>query len=91
MYNCTASNVGAIIRVETGSDSVEGKITTAFNPEPKPSPDRYPRGSVYEKDWAQLNLGTLRLKRGDNRLLVRALTKPGKEVMDLKSVVLGRL
>lgn len=62
-------------------------VEKAHDPEPIPSPDRIPRGEVYEKVWASLKLGTVNLSKGRAQLRVRALTKPGETVMDLKAVV----
>lgn len=87
MYVCKEENVGARVRVEVGGQSVEGVVEKAHDPEPIPSPDRIPRGEVYEKVWASLKLGTVNLSKGRTQLRVRALTKPGETVMDLKAVV----
>lgn len=87
MYVCKEENVGAKVRVEVGGQSVEGVVEKAHDPEPIPSPDRIPRGEVYEKVWASLKLGTVNLSKGRTQLRVRALTKPGETVMDLKAVV----
>lgn len=55
------------------------------------SPDRVPRTEVYEMDWAALPAGVLTLPKGRATLTLRALTKPGDVVMDLKSVALKQL
>jgi arylsulfatase A len=54
------------------------------------SPDRVPRTEVYEMEWANLSAGRLQLPQGKARLTVRALSKPGKSVMELKAVTLQR-
>jgi len=87
MYVCKGENVGAKVRVEVGGQSVEGVVEKAHDPEPIPSPDRIPRGEVYEKVWASLKLGTVNLSKGRTQLRVVALTKLGETVMDLKAVV----
>jgi len=89
-YTSPAKDVGARVRVGAGAARVEGVVERAHDPAPLPSPDRVPRGEVYEKVWASLELGALELPQGRTRLLVKALTKPGASVMDLKAVVLRR-
>jgi hypothetical protein len=42
-------------------------------------------------DWAMAPAGALTLPQGRAKLTVRALTKPGDAVMELKSVVLKRI
>lgn len=91
MYVCAAEDVGAKIRVECGRGSLDGQITKAHNPEYIGSPDRIPRKEVYEKVWAPLKLGKITLTKGVNKFIVRALSKPGKKVMELKAVRLERI
>ena len=86
MYVCRPEDVGAKLRVEIGGESVTSQVTKAHDPAIIPSPDRSPRGEVYEKVWAPLKLGKVKLDKGRTRLVVRAITKPGKTVMDLKEV-----
>jgi len=90
MYTCPAGDVGSRVRVDAGGKHVEGTVRKAHDPKPIPSPDRVQRKEVYEKVWAPLNLGTIELARGKTRLTVRALTKPGRQALDLKAVRLRR-
>jgi arylsulfatase A len=91
LVTCPERDVGSRIRVEVAGQAVEGDIGRAHDPEPLPSPDRVPRGEVYEKVWATLTLGALDLRPGRSRLNVKALSKPGESVMELKAVRLSRL
>ena len=91
MYICSAADIGATVQVEIGSQSLQATITKAHNPDPIPSPDRIPRKEVFEKVWAPLALGALNLKKGKTRLVVRALAKPARHVMDLKAVHVKKL
>lgn len=86
MYICRKKNLGAKVRIEIAGEVLEGQITKAHYPKHLHSPDRVKRGEVYEKVWAQLKLGTVNLKPGKTKLIVKALSKPGKQVMDLKAV-----
>lgn len=91
MYTCPQENGGAKMRVEVGGKSVEGVVSKAHDPEPISSPDRVPRGEVYEKVWAPLTLGSVQLKKGRTKLIVRALEIPGKQAPAVKAVRLRRL
>ncbi len=86
MYVCAGENVGVKARVEVGGKSLEGVVSKAHNPDPIPSPDRVPRGEVYEKIWAPLRLGAVDLAKGRTKLVVRAMEIPGKQAFDLKAV-----
>ena len=91
MYICPEEDVGARVCVEVDRERVEGVIQKAHDLDPVPSPDRVRRAEVYERVWAPLTLGRLTLRKGRTRLYVKALTKPGKVVMDLKAVRVRRL
>jgi len=91
MYICAEENLGTKLRVEIGGKKAEGVVTKAHNPELIPSPDRVPRGEVYEKIWAPLALGTVELKKGRTELIVKALEIPGDRALDLKAVQLRRV
>ena len=91
MYACEAGDVGAKIRVECGGGGLDGQITKAHDPKFIHSPDRIERKEVYEKVWAPLKMGKITLGKGVNKLIVRALSKPGKKVMELKAVRLERI
>ncbi|MCP5117795.1 MAG: hypothetical protein GY953_43810, partial [bacterium] len=85
MYNCRERDVGAKVRVEIGGQGLDGQIQEAFYPEYDPSPDRLPKEDDHyeEKDWAPLSLGTVQLEQGRTTLTVKALSKPGEQVMEL--------
>jgi len=91
LYVCPEENIGSKIRVEIGGQFVQGVIRRPHDPQPISSPDRVPRKEVYEKVWAPLKLGTVDLEKGRTRLCVRALTKLGRTVMDLKAARVRRL
>lgn len=88
LYTVPAGDTGAQIEAEAVTGKVKATLQQAHDPKPKPSPDRVPRGEVYEKEWGRLKLGVLELKRGRTPLTLRALTRPGKTVMDVKGVEL---
>jgi len=91
MYTCPQQNLGAKVRVEIGGASLEGVVSKAHDPDPIPSPDRVPRGEVYEKIWAPLILGSVELAKGRTRLAVKAVEIPGQQAFDLKAVQLRRI
>jgi len=91
LYNCAAEDVGARVRVQVGGAPLEGVVDKAFSEPPLPSPDRVPRGEVFERRWAELTLGVVALPAGRTQLDVRALSRPGRSVMELKAVRLRQL
>ena len=90
-YICAKENLGAKIRVEVGSASVEGTIVEAWNPPVPKVQDRVSRKETYDTTWKPLKLGVIELSEGVTQLNVKALSKPGEQVMDLKAVELKRV
>jgi arylsulfatase A-like enzyme len=90
LYCCPEKDIGAKLRVRVGGRQVDGTLRQAHDPAPLPSPDRVPRKEVYEKRWATLQLGQVKLAKGAARVTVQALTIPGRQVAELKAVQLQR-
>ena len=89
-YVCNEEDAGSRIQVTAGRASTEAVVkATAIRPIflPHREPGQYYRSLV----WSELPAGTLRLDRGRTRLEVRAVTKTGETVMELKHVALRYL
>lgn len=89
-YLCPQADAGAKIEVLANGKSfpliVEGTPVIAL-----PSPDRVPRTKeAYEMKWYYLKPGTVHLDKGHAEIQVKALEKPGKEVMQLKALWMRR-
>lgn len=91
MNACAQEELGSRIQVEIGQQQIEGIVNEAHDPDPIPSPDYVPRGEVYEKVWACLQLGAVEVPEGRMQLKARALNIAGCKVMELKSVILRQL
>jgi len=78
------------VRISVAESATEATLRETNGQQIK-SPDRAPRTEVYEMDWANLPAGVLTLPKGSAKLTLRALTKPGDIVMDLKSVALKQI
>ena len=89
-YTCPPEAVGTKLRVEAGGNaSVEGRITNAYNPEPRQRPTRHPK-KRFIQTFATQRLGAIQLSAGHQRITIRALNKPADRVCDLKSVSLTK-
>lgn len=90
---CAAENVGATIELSFNGSQIRTTVTEAHDPPLRGEEhDRVSRGSEsYVKDFKPLRLGTLRLEKGRSLLTLRALEVPGKQVIDVRSVVLTLL
>jgi len=92
-YTCARENVGSTIELSFNDSRIRGKVTGAHDPPLFGAEnDRTPRGSEsYVKDFKPLRLGVLSLEKGHGQLTLRALDVPGKQVMDVRYVVLTLL
>jgi arylsulfatase A len=89
-YLCDAANAGSRVKISAGASTAEADVTGTPIRQ-VPSPDRVKRTvEAYEMEWATLPAGTLQLEKGKSTLTVQAITKPGREVMDIKAIVLKR-
>jgi arylsulfatase A-like enzyme len=86
MYTCREGDAGAVLEAAFKDETVRGEITEAFNPPLKDDRDRVRRNESYEKAFHPLRLGTLRLEKGRGDFFLRALSKPGEEVCDVRAV-----
>ncbi|MGQ9573917.1 MAG: arylsulfatase [Thermoguttaceae bacterium] len=93
LYCCPAKDVGSRVLVEIGKARTEGVVRQAHDPPPLPSLDRFADGPnrYLTKSWARLLLGQIDLEAGVQPVCVRALSKPGSQVMELKALQLRRL
>lgn len=92
-YTCAKEDVGSVVELSLGSSRVETKIKEAHDPpEYGAEHDRVPRkGESYMKDFQPLSLGTFELPEGRGELALRALSVAGKQVMEVRYVVLTRV
>jgi hypothetical protein len=91
-YTCPAADVGSTVELSFNGSTLEGKVAEAHDPPLYgEANDRVPRvGESYMKDFRPLRLGVIALDRGRGLLTLRAVQVPGKQVMDVRSVVLTR-
>jgi arylsulfatase A-like enzyme len=89
-YTCAKENVGSRIEISFQKSRLEGRVAEAHDPPLVGAEhDRVPReGESYVKDFKPLRLGVLALEKGRTPLTLRALHIPGKQVMDVRGVVL---
>jgi arylsulfatase A-like enzyme len=92
-YACPASDVGSTVELSFNGNRLQAKVSEAHDPPLRGAEnDRVPRqGESYVKDFKALRLGNLDLKPGRGLLTLRALSVPGKQVMEVRSLVLALL
>jgi arylsulfatase A-like enzyme len=92
-YACAPKNVGCVVELSLGDAKLASKITAAHDPPLRGMEhDRHDRGTEsYVKDFKPLSLGEIALAKGRGLLTLRALEKPGPEVMEVRMISLTLL
>jgi len=90
-FACPPADAGSKLRLTVAGESLEAVVPAAPAPEiPLPHRDAIGRERYRDREWATLELGTLKLPQGPARLTLEALSKPGATVIDFKHVKLQR-
>jgi len=85
------SNTGPLeIILGLNGEELRTEIAETHVAELIPSPDRIPRGEVYEKNWSLVYLGKSRFEKGDMNLKLRINGK-GETGFELKSIILKKV
>jgi hypothetical protein len=92
-YTCAAGDVGSTVELSLGPAKIQAKITQAHDPPLYGKEhDRVARkAESYMKDFKPMNLGQFELPAGRGELALRAINVAGKQVMDVRFIVLNQL
>lgn len=90
LYTCRKQDVGSTVELSLNGSRVSAKVSEAHDPPLVGAEnDRVSRGGEsYVKDFKPLRLGELEMKPGRGSLTLGATDVPGKQVMDVRGVVL---
>lgn len=90
-YTCPSEDVGATFQLSLGSDKLTAKITDAHDPPLKGiENDLVERNESYVKDFKSLTIGSIRLNKGSDQLILKALDIPASQVMDFRLLMLTK-
>ena len=88
-YTCPAGDVGSTVELSFPGSAVKGRISEAHDPPLRgKEADRVERSESYVKDFKPLKLGAISLRKGRGLLTLKASDIKGKQVADIRHVVL---
>ena len=89
-YTCPAADIGSTVELSFNGRKIEATIAEAYDPPLMGAEhDRVPRhGESYVKDFKPLRFGMIDLPAGHGQLTLRALRVTGKQVADVRVVLL---
>ena len=92
-YACRNGDVGALLELEFNGSQLRKRITESNEvPERGMENDRSgKRAESYVKSWKTIKLGTMKLKKGQGELTLKALEIPGKAAIDFRLLFLTRV
>ncbi len=86
-----AEEYGSELRIKVGGQHLDAQIGKAHVSADIPAPDRSPRYSVFDRKWASLDMGVVQLSSGEQQFSIRALSKAGIRIADIKDVEITRV
>lgn len=91
-YTCADDALGSEIELSFLDSSISKSLINYYDPDEfGKENDRSPRIESYVKDFIPLNMGTMILKKGKGKLILKGLKKKGKELIDFRLLMLKRI
>ena len=91
-YTCPDGDEGSTIELSMGKEAIQTKIIASFDsPLSGMEHDRIVRMESYVKEFRPLSMGIIHLEKGPSQLKLKALSKPGKTVMDVRLLLFKRI
>lgn len=87
-YTASENSVGSEVKIEMNGEELRSSISEVFDPEFIYSPDRVPRGEVYEKRWTSIVLGSLKSEAGIYDINLRIVNNLDAAGLDVKMLEL---
>ena len=91
-YTCAEDALGSEIELSFSDSRISKSLNNYYDPDEfGRENDRSPRIESYVKDFIPLNMGTMILKKGKGKLILKGLKKKGKELIDFRLLMLKRI
>ena len=91
-YTCPDGDEGSTIELSMGKEAIQTKIIASFDsPLSGMEHDRIVRMESYVKEFRPLSMGIIHLEKGPSQLKLKALSKPGKTVIDVRLLLFKRI
>lgn len=90
-YTAKEANLGSTFQLSFKGKKLTAEVAEAHDPPLKGMEnDRVPRLESYVKDFKPMDLGTIKLQKGEGTLTLKALEIPGEEVMEVRLLLFKR-
>ncbi|MBK6282273.1 MAG: arylsulfatase [Draconibacterium sp.] len=85
-YGCPADKLGSQFKLSSNADSFDFAIDKAFNSEILPNRDYVPRSESVERTWDWMPIGTISVKKGEEKLSLKLIDKKASEAGLIKAI-----
>ena len=90
-YACSAKDLGSIMELSIGGQSLRAKIIKEVDPPLLDNRDRFERVEGYVKKFQPMKMGKIHLSAGKDNLKLTALEIPGEQALEFRLLILRRL
>lgn len=90
-YGCTAAETGSRMELVTGSGMVSFLISEPFESEILPERDYVKRRESVERTWSWMDVGTITLNDGKEKISLKLINKSHKDAGLIKSLKFTRV
>jgi arylsulfatase A-like enzyme len=90
-YQCPQEDLGSELVLTVGDKPLKTTVNSAFDEGLYPSRDRAPRSGELQKPWGKLDMGSLKLKKGQCNIVLSANSMKGNQVIEVKSVIVEKI
>lgn len=90
-YQCPEEDLGAEVVLSIGNKSLKTTINIPFDAPLYPSLDRTPRAGEMQKPWGKIELGNLKIKKGETKVVLSANNKKGSQIIEVKRISIKKI
>jgi arylsulfatase A len=90
-YQCPQDDLGSQVVLYVGDKSLKTNVDVAFDKPLYPSLDRAPRAGELQKPWGKIEIGSLKLKKGQTKVVLSANNIKGSQVIEVKGVIVEKI
>lgn len=90
-YQCTQDDLGSQVVLSVGDKSLKTDVKVVFDEPLYPSLDRAPRAGELQKPWGKIEIGSLKLKKGQTKVILSANNIKGNQVIEVKGIIVEKI
>ncbi len=90
-YVCPEEDLGSQVVLSAGDKSLTILVDVAFDEPLYASHDRAPRAGELQKPWGKIEIGNLKVKKGQTKIVLSANSMKGSQVIEVKGIIVEKI